>query len=270
VNNLRLAATVILARPARNGLEIYLTRRSARSAFAPDAFVFPGGTVDEQDLSERAKARTLGLEPQRLQDEFRARIPRELPTGEPAIDLGAAAALSVAALRELFEEAGVAVVRTRDGEPVDARSTAASDVQADRARVRNGELTFADFLESRDWYADARALAYFSHWITPPTEPRRYNTHFFFATAPHDQTATADTFETHDGIWIAPSEALARSSDGQLYLVYPTIKHLERLRAFDQLGAALDFARRKPVLTIMPFASPDEGFEMPAALENAW
>ncbi|MGA2761166.1 MAG: NUDIX domain-containing protein, partial [Candidatus Cybelea sp.] len=71
MSDVRLAATVILV---RSPLEVYLTRRSARSAFAPDAFVFPGGTVEAQDATPEAQARTIGLEPDRLRKEFRASI----------------------------------------------------------------------------------------------------------------------------------------------------------------------------------------------------
>jgi 8-oxo-dGTP pyrophosphatase MutT (NUDIX family) len=267
----RLAATVILARPAPNRLEIYMTRRSAHSAFAPDAFVFPGGTVDPQDFAERTQARTLGLEQDRFRGEFRAHVPPELPTGEsPPVDDLVASGLLVAALRELFEEAGILIARTSQGAPVDARQLRSAAVRRQRIRVRNGELGFADFLESREWFADARALTLFSHWITPPSEPRRYNTHFFFACAPADQAGRADAFETHDGIWIAPGRALDQYHRDRFHLVYATIKHLERLAAFDSVESALAFARSKRVLTIMPTTTTDAGFEIPAPLENAW
>jgi 8-oxo-dGTP pyrophosphatase MutT (NUDIX family) len=266
VSTVRLAATVILARPP---FEVYLTRRSASAAFAPDAFVFPGGTIEMQDATDAARARTLGLEPERLEREFRAAIPDELASDEPAVGRDAAAALFIAALRELFEEAGVLLARTAADFPIDALSADWEGVALERAAVRNGKLTFADFLEAYGWYADARALTLFSHWITPPSEPRRYNTHFFFAVAPPDQAALADASETHDGLWIAPPEALERRRAGTLHLVYPTVKHLERLQSFDSVDAALEFARRKPVLTIVPTDTADD-FEIPPALENAW
>ena len=75
--------------------------------------------------------------------------------------------------------------------------------------------------------------------------------------------------ETHDGVWIAPNDALARYRRGELHLVYPTIKHLERLAAFDSLDAASTFARAKPVLTIVPNDAGAD-FEIPATLEDAW
>ncbi len=266
MSTVRLAATVILARPP---LEVYLTRRSAHSAFAPDAFVFPGGTIEPQDASPRAQARTLGLEAVRVDGEFRAAIAAELACDEPAVDLGAARVLLVAALRELFEEAGVLLARTTADRPIDPAVAGSERVAAERLEIRDSTLGFAEFLEAHDWYADARALTLFSHWITPRSEPRRYNTHFFFAVAPPGQAALADTVETHDGLWIAPREALARHRSGSLHLVYPTIKHLERLAGFDSVDAARAFARRKAVLTIVPNDAGAD-FAIPAALEDAW
>ena len=266
MSSVRLAATVILARPP---LEIYLARRSANAAFAPDAFVFPGGTIEPQDASEPIRRRTFGLDASHVQRQFRAAIPLELGSDEPSVDREAAATLFTAALRELFEEAGVLLARTARGEPVSASAKEWKRVADQRVAVRSGALSFADFLQSHDWLADAAALTLFSHWITPPSEPRRYNTHFFFAIAPSDQIALADAAETHDGLWISPASALARREAGTLHLVYPTIKHLERLASFDSVEAALDFARRKPVLTIVPNATADD-FEIPPALEDAW
>lgn len=263
VSDVRLAATVILV---RSPLEVYLTRRSASSAFAPDAFVFPGGTIEAQDATPEARARTVGLEGDRLRKEFRARISPALASSEPAIDEDAARSLLVAALRELFEEAGVLLACDPSERPV---ATDGVHVSADRIAVRKGELTFADFLRPHDWFADARALTLFSHWITPSSEPRRYNTHFFFAVAPTNQVADADSHETHDGMWIAPARALELQRAGTLHLVYPTIKHLERLRSFASVDDALRYARTKPILTIMPLADTDN-FAIPAVLENAW
>jgi 8-oxo-dGTP pyrophosphatase MutT (NUDIX family) len=266
VNDVRLAATVIVVRAP---LEVYLTRRSARSAFAPDAFVFPGGTIEADDASQAAQGRTIGLSPERLKREFRATVPPALPSGETPIDAGAARAILVAGLRELFEEAGLLLARDSAERPIAANDAQWERVEAERIAVRQGERTFSDFLAAHDWYGDARALTLFSHWITPPSEPRRYNTHFFFAIAPSNQAARADAYETHDGVWIAPQEALALNRTNGMHLVYPTIKHLERLSAFDSVDAALQFARSKPVLTMMP--SHGEGdFAIPPALENAW
>jgi len=220
---MRLAATVILVRDRLSGgIEVLMVRRSARSAFAPDAFVFPGGTVDEGDYAFVPG----GWTPQRFSAEFRAEVPEALPTDVKPVSARDAGALVAAAARELREEASV--------------------------EVEPSQLTL------------------FSHWITPPSEPRRYDTHFFLARAPHDAQGVADALETHDACWIEPNDALERNARGELHLVYPTLKHLERLRGFVTVDALLAFGREKPLRTIMPDRSPAEGFTMPSALEDAW
>lgn len=220
---MRLAATVILARDAEKSLEILMLRRSGKSAFMPDAFVFPGGTVDEDD---RAAGLPSGWSASRVAEEFRSATSSELPPDQPPISLDDARALIHAAVRELHEEADIAV--------------------------------------------DPAQLHLFSHWITPAGEPRRYNTFFFVARAPHGQHGRADAFETHDARWISPAAALEAAACGEMLIRYPTLKHLERLSAFSATGALLAYARSKPIVTIMPGGVPEDGFVLPAALEGNW
>src|SRR5271156_5427881 len=87
---MRLAATVMLVRDRPvGGIEVLMVRRSARSPFVPDAFVFPGGTVDIADY-EHPPA---GWSPERIAREFRAQVPAELPADVPPISPRDASAL---------------------------------------------------------------------------------------------------------------------------------------------------------------------------------
>jgi len=268
VTTLRLASSVILARPATPGFDVFMLRRNARSAFAPSAYVFPGGTVDASDASGESVARTLGLDPPRVASQFRARIPDALPSTEVPVGARMAPALFVAALRELFEEAGVLLARGPDGGSL--VPDPAEDLAEAREALRAGRISFAEMLAARGWYADAGALTLFSHWITPANEPRRYNTHFFVAIAGAGHSPVADADETHDGVWIAPSRALEAHREGSFHLVYPTVKHLERLTEVASIDALREFAASKPIVTIEPTCSPEEGFTMPPELDRAW
>jgi len=222
-SGLRLAATVILIRPAPSATEVFMLRRSAASPFMPGAFVFPGGAVDDADY---ARGPVPGWSDERIAAEFRATVPRELAVDQPAVSPRDAHALLHAAVRELYEEA---------------------DIQLDPSH-----------------------LTLFSHWITPAGEPRRYDTHFFIAAAPPGALGTADSVETHDARWLSPRSALEAERGGEMHLVCPTIKHLERLAGFASIDALLAFAREKPIVTIMPDVPPSAGVSLPQALEGRW
>jgi 8-oxo-dGTP pyrophosphatase MutT (NUDIX family) len=83
-------------------------------------------------------------------------------------------------------------------------------------------------------------LVPFSRWITPAHLKTRFDTWFFVAPAPWGAEPQVDGSECIAARWMTPTQALAAHQAGQLPLVFPTIKHLEQLRAFasaDELRA---------------------------------
>jgi len=116
---------------------------------------------------------------------------------------------------------------------------------------------------------DTATLQLFSHWVTPPGESRRFDTYFFVAPAAANAVGIADSVETHDARWLTPAAALDGARDGTLLIYFPTIKHLERLAAFDDVGALLAFAREKPIVAIRPDRPPAEAV-LPQELEGRW
>jgi 8-oxo-dGTP pyrophosphatase MutT (NUDIX family) len=224
----RPAATVMLLLPAPDGIGVYLIRRSSRSRFMPDAYVFPGGAVDASD--------------------------------------GAGAdAFAVAALRELFEEAGILIARTKDGAPA---ALDAETLDGLRAAVANGSA-LRPLLEARGLELDVGALTYYSNWITPESEPIRFDAHFFVARSPEGQNAVADATEVHDGIWISAAEALARADRDELIVRLPTRKHLERIARFPDVEAFLAHARARTVVPVMPYDDGVDAFALPGGAD-AW
>jgi len=100
--------------------------------------------------------------------------------------------------------------------------------------------------------ADPGGLVKFSRWITPAEVVVRYDTHFFLAALPDDQEATIDGDEIVDEGWFTPAGALAAHRNGEIALVFPTIKHLEQLAGFASADALLDFARGREVGPVQP------------------
>jgi len=220
----RLAATVMIVRDEPHGMSVYLTRRSARSRFMPDAYVFPGGAVDAADAAPEARARLIAGGPRN-------------------------GALVVAAAREVFEEAGLLLARRSDATIAPPDAT----VLADLREALAAGTPFAALLQRAGLVIDAADIVPYSQWITPESEPLRFDTHFFIARAPAGQVAAADAIEVHDGRWMRPRDALGAAGASDIVVRYPTRKHLERLAGMENVAAALAAARMRrmgPVLAV--------------------
>src|SRR5215831_171204 len=124
----------MLLRPAAadGGLEVYMLRRKSTMAFAPGAYVFPGGSVDARDADEQVAWTGPGAA------EW-GRIFDAPPT--------LARALVCAAVRETFEESGVLLA----GESVDSvvADTTSEDWEADRRALLDHSISLAELLGRR-------------------------------------------------------------------------------------------------------------------------
>jgi 8-oxo-dGTP pyrophosphatase MutT (NUDIX family) len=99
---------------------------------------------------------------------------------------------------------------------------------------------------------DPAALLAFSRWITPAEVMRRFDTWFFLAPLPPGATPRVDGGEIVDARWYAPAAALEERQRGELMLVFPTIRHLEQLAAFDSVDALVAHARGREVRPVQP------------------
>ncbi|TAM62148.1 hypothetical protein EPN52_01065 [bacterium] len=258
----RPAATIMVVRPRDGRLQVFMLRRSAASAFVPDAYVFPGGALEALDSDDAITGRVAGVENGRLEHLFRS-----VPVGNAvayAVPLAPAQqrGLLVACVRELFEEAGVLLVRSPQ--------PSAPELARARGALQRGDATFAQTIAQLHATIDLSSVEAYSRWITPPGEPRRFDAYFFITTMPAEQAAAADLVETTHGVWIEPPAALERAQRGEMRIVYPTRLHLQRLARFHSLEALLEHARRKEILAVSPdpldaaltdFSLPDEYME---------
>jgi 8-oxo-dGTP pyrophosphatase MutT (NUDIX family) len=257
----RPASTVILARPADGGYEVFMVRRLARAAAFADVYVFPGGSLGEADG---------GSHP--VDDGFSGEDAISILTlrgGRPPADASVALGFFRAALRELFEEAGVLLARDASRQMVQIGEADAARWDALRHEVQADRLDFIAMVRREQLTLDYRELAYFSHWITPVSEPRRYDTRFFVARMPDGQSAAHCQVETTESAWVAPREALTLAAAGQLPVIFPTRMHLELLAEHPTLDDVLEFARTKPIRTVQLSHRPAEGEEgMPGPRET--
>ena len=223
---IRLACTVVLLRDGADGVETLLLRRTPAAVFMGGYYVFPGGALVDED-HDAARDHLVGVTPAQAS----ARL--SLADG--------ATAFWIAAVRETFEECGILLARDRDARAVSASRV--STLAADRAALNAGTQSFKAWLERHALRVDGGDLAYFDHWITPPKRPRRFDTRFFLARAPHDQHASPDGIETVDARWILPHEALSLADAGTMPVANATQFVLQRLAQASSVDAALAAAR---------------------------
>jgi recombination protein RecT len=218
------AATAVLVRDADSGPELLLLKRLRTAGFVPGAYVFPGGRVDAEDADDGLVA-LLG----------------ETPRGpEPPFWL--------ATIREVFEETGVLLARRTDG----TATHEAAELGRWREALLADGVPLLDVMRGLDAEPDISRIVYCSHWITPVAEPKRYDTRFFLAELPAGAEVTADPREMSDALWLTPAAAIERFRRGELPMVFPTVKTIQRLAGYNSVDEMLAAFRGADVPAILP------------------
>jgi len=219
----RAAATVILLRPAEaKGFEVFLTRRPATMPFLGGMYCYPGGSVNKDDSSPAALERAVGVTPIQARKIIGAHF-------SPRAALG----FWLAAVRELFEEVGILLA------PENLAADIAPKLPALHRALLDRSLTFAVLLEQEKLRCDLARLGYFSHWQTPAQIPLRFDTRFFIATLPPEQTPLPSSYEVTHSLWLAPEQAMQLHERGELPMTFPTFASLRTLADFDALENVL-------------------------------
>ena len=218
----RPAATVLLLRDSAQGLQVLMTRRSMTASFAPGAYVFPGGGVDALDAASHPQA-------------SRRATQSDLHLTQ-----------AIAAIRESFEELGVLLARHADGRAAD---------QSDIAAL-NRSAPFTPQCQALGLVLAADEVFVLAHWITDRDLPRRFDVPFLVARMPEGQAPVADESEQFEPVWISPADALARHQAGDFFIIFPTIRTLERLLDYTLVDEVLQAcaATEQPLWTSCPRA----------------
>jgi 8-oxo-dGTP pyrophosphatase MutT (NUDIX family) len=206
------AASVLLLRDGRGGLEVLMQQRRDESSAFAGVLAFPGGKVHAADRD----------------------------SDDPA------AAARMAALRETFEECGILLAAMAAGAAAEREALLPL-----RERIERDPGLWRPALAERGVALAAETLVPWAHWITPVFAPKRFDTRFFAAAAPADQAPLAGR-EAASYLWARPAEILAEAEAGQRLVVFVTRMNLLRLAQYADVPAALAAARRGPVLPIQP------------------
>ena len=229
----RYAATVQLVRDGASGVEVFMLRRVATMAFAPNTWVFPGGGVDPRD--DAADLPWAGPSPSSW-------------AAVMECSEGLARSLVCAAVREVFEECGVLLAGP-------SSSTVVADLRdpewdRERAALLSKEQSFAELLLRRRLVLRSDLLSAQGRWVTPEFEPRRYDTFFFAALLPEGQIPDDDTSEADHADWTDPQRLLEAYDRGEATMLPPTVVAVERVR--DAASAAELVGTARPSRAIVP------------------
>ncbi|RLA47555.1 MAG: NUDIX hydrolase [Gammaproteobacteria bacterium] len=255
---LRYASTVILVRDGAQGVEVLLQERSGKSESFGGMFVFPGGKVDLHDADKQYEAIYSGHK-----------------------DSDASAILSVpeyglaywmGGIRECFEEAGILLAYDKRGDIVSFNDTETKQrFTAHREALNAGESSLLDICRREELTLATDQMYYYSHWVTPVSQPRRFDTRFFVCQAPENQEPVIDNHEVVSQCWINPAEAIRRQQEEGFQIFFPTIKNLEPLCQYQNVAtllqgvaAIVEFPRilplRKDADSMIPLIPGDEGY----------
>jgi len=197
------AAAMILLRDPDDP-KVFWVKRAKTMAFMANYHAFPGGQRDAAD----AEIPILNAE--------------NFPDAE----------MRVTAIREIFEETGVLIVRGAERLSAERRA-------AMRDELHSGKASFKELLESEGLAVDASLVIEAPRWVTPATSPRRYNTRFFSAWLPEGQDTEVVPGELEAGEWLRPKEALQKWIDGDCVIVTPIFTAIQALAE-----GVSDFAER--------------------------
>ncbi|MEZ5742383.1 MAG: NUDIX domain-containing protein [Sphingomonadaceae bacterium] len=219
------AATVVIFRNEPNGgpPQLLMVQRAKEMRFAGGAAVFPGGRVDEADR------------------ELAARL---IPDEESEV-----AAARIAAIRETLEETGL-MIATRD--PVGA-----AQARDARAMLLDCGL-LAPVLDRYGWELAPYDIEPFAHWC-PPMDGA-FDTRFFLADLGTGAVDIAvDETENTRLFWTSARAALEMADAGDISVIFPTRRNLDRLALFGSFAEAVEQARQFPMQRIKPYQEDRDG-----------
>ena len=217
------AAALILIRDTNAGIEVCMLRRVASSRFAPGAYVFPGGGIEEQDEILNT---TLGDNKDNKDNTAK-----------------------IAAIRETFEEAGILAGTATNRHQFSVR---------ERASLNKGQQTFQQLIEQHDIQLDLQQITFYDHWVTPEGAPVRFDTRFFLAVANANQHVLHDDAETDESCWATPADLLEQYDRGDIKLMPVTHVQLLRLSRVTSINIIIDNTRQKTISPILPVLNFNE------------
>jgi 8-oxo-dGTP pyrophosphatase MutT (NUDIX family) len=222
------ASTVVLVRPSDDGkFDVLMTQRPKWMDVLGGFYVFPGGILEQDDWSSQMLRRCRGLTPAEAQGILSHALNPELSLGH-----------WITAIRELYEESGVLLGVTESGAAPDMIDEELKrKLEEKRKELVQGTTSLHSVLRAQGLYCDVARLIYFMHRVTPEGNPMRFDTRFYLAALPKNQSALVKSEEVAASVWLTPGKALDGSARKELPIIRPTRIVLESLADFDSWGS---------------------------------
>lgn len=242
---------IVMRDQGKGGFAVLLLRRHEQNLFMGGNFVYPGGTVNDDDEREEMMAVSRGLTPHQARNTLGEKDSKQTSLG-----------YWIAGIRELFEEAGLLIAYDSRDRLFGPETTSAKEkLTRYRAALQKKTIDFLTFLRAESLTLALDRCHYYAHWITPEARKVRFDTRFFVIVDESGQEASPDRQETTESLWLAPAEALQKNLDGSLALSPPTLKTLEdlaRFRSASEVLAALPNIEKPAILPILLNPKADE------------
>jgi 8-oxo-dGTP pyrophosphatase MutT (NUDIX family) len=233
----KVAATVILLRQKVPNLdsqddsefEVFMAKRNSNTRFMSDHYVFPGGAIENQDLTDYSKKRVIGFDHSLIDN---LKIVHDSPP-----------VLWIIAIRELFEETGIILARAMKKDPNNLIEKDQEKLQHYQGQLQRKEIRMTDILVKENLYYDASDLSYFGRFITPKASPIRFDTQFFLCEYPQNQKISLFKDELTKGIWGTPQQLIKRHNKKEIKIVFPQYSNLKRLSEFRTIQEAFNCSK---------------------------
>ena len=216
--NLIPAATVLLLRDSKDGIEVLMVKRSKKSPFG-NLYVFPGGKIDDDDCHKDWKFHCDGHNDSKASEIL----------GLSSNGLG----YWIACIRESFEEVGILLAKRKSGKKLNLKGHDKEKFDMYRKDLINQKISFLEICEKENLMLSTENIAPLSHWITPDFEIKRFDTRFFIAYLPDNQIVQHDGMELTQSLWINPNDALKQAMDGDMQMILPTTENLKLCSSFN-------------------------------------